>query len=127
MNLRLQAEIDLRAIIGDTATGFGWAVTVTDPSETSVPLTALSNDISAVIDPDTGLVVSGREASVSIPIADLTAAGLGLPIGVADTASKPWLVGFDDINGNSYTFKVKSTLPDRAIGAIVCLLEEYSA
>jgi hypothetical protein len=125
MNLRLQAEADLGSIMEDTVGGFGWPITVTDPDGTVRPLVGLSTDIAQVIDPDTGQVVSGRLVSVSIRIATLTAAGLALPRGESDRLKKPWLVTFDDINGNPYTFKVQSADPDRAIGLVVCILEVY--
>ena len=125
MGLRETAEADMRMIIGDLD-GFAWSATVIAPDESSASLNVLSNDVSAMIDPDTGLIVTGRTASASIPIADLTAAGLGLPTGIANATSKPWVVEFDDINGTSYTFKVASTQPDRSLGLVVCLLEEYT-
>ena len=79
----------------------------------------------ASADPETGQAVSGRTASATIRIALLSSEGLGIPQGVADGAVKPWLVQFDDINGVPYTFKVKESIPDRAIGAVSCILEFY--
>lgn len=105
--------------------GFGWPITLTDPNGLSAPLTGYSNDIAQVIDPDTGQAVSGRLASVAIRIGLLTAKGLALPKGIADSAIKPWLVTFNDINGNSFTFKVSQSNPDRALGLVSCLLELY--
>jgi len=32
---------------------------------------------------------------------------------------------FNDVNGNTYTFKVSESNPDRAIGIITCMLEKY--
>ena len=126
MNLRVQAEADLGSIMEDTAGGFGWPIVVTDPDGNAAALAGLSTDIAQVIDPDTGQIVSGRMASVSIRIALLTAAGFTLPRGVASRDAKPWLVAFDDINGNPYTFKVQSADPDRALGLVVCMLEVYN-
>lgn len=125
MNLRQTAEADLGAILEDSTTGFGWSITVTDPNGTVVPLTGFSDDISQMIDPDTGQAVSGRLASVALRISSLISAGLALPVGIADSAKKPWLVAFDDINGNPFTFKVSQSNPDRALGLVVCLLEVY--
>ena len=125
MSLRVQAEADLGTILEDTQTGFGWTITVTNPDGISKPLTGFSDDISQVIDPDTGQAVSGRLASVALRISSLYAAGLTLPVGIADSASKPWIIEFEDINGNSYKFKVAQSNPDRAIGMVVCLLEVY--
>lgn len=125
MNLRELAEADLAVTLEDDVSGFGWPVTVTDPAGTSLPMKAQSNDVAQVIDPDTGQAVSGRSASATLRISTLTAGSLGLPVGVADTSTKPWLVQFDDINGNSHIFKVIEGNPDRALGVVVCLLEAY--
>ena len=122
--LREQAEADLVAITTDDATGFGWPITVTDPTGKEEPLKGLSDDIAQVIDPDTGQAVSGRLASVAIAISELTAAGFtSLPVGVADASVKPWLITFDDINGTAHNFKVQQSNPDRAIGVVVLILE----
>lgn len=125
MSLRQLAEADLSAILEDGVTGFGWPITVTDPKGRQAPLSGFSNDISQLIDPDTGVLVSGRLATVSLRIASLLAAGLTLPQGIADATRKPWLIKFDDINGNPYTFKVAESNPDRALGLVVCVLELY--
>ncbi len=127
MSLRQLAESDLGLILEDGVTGFGWPITITDPSGSTGtgPLTGFSDDIAQIIDPDTGQAVSGRLASVAIRISTLTAAGLALPQGIADAGIKPWLVQFDDINGNPFTFKVAQSNPDRALGLITLLLELY--
>lgn len=128
MGLRDVAQKDLGVILDGDAFGFRWPITVTDPAGNSgtEQLYGFSNDISLVIDPDTGQAVSGRLATVAIRISALTAAGLGLPVGIVDLNSKPWVVEFNDINGNAFTFKVNESNPDRAIGAIVCILETYN-
>lgn len=125
MNLRQQAELDLGFIIEDQETGFGWPVSVTNPSGSAADLIGLSDDISQIIDPDTGQMVTGRLASVVFRISSLDTAGLGLPRGIADSGEKPWVVEFDDINGSPYKFKVSEANPDRAIGVVVCFLELY--
>jgi hypothetical protein len=125
MSLRALAEQNLGAILEDGVTGFGWPITITDPDGNTAPLTGFSNDIAQLIDPDTGQAVSGRLASVALRISSLTSAGLGLPVGISDSALKPWLVAFDDINGNPYTFKVQSAPPDRGLGIVICMLEFY--
>lgn len=127
MGLREVAEIDLGKILEDKTYGFGYSITVTDPAETAKVLTGFSNDISQIIDPETGQPVSGRSASVAIRIALLTLNSLAIPVGIADATIKPWLVTFDDINGNAFTFKVMQTNPDRALGVVVCVLELYES
>ena len=124
-NLRAIAEVDLGCILEDDVTGFGWSIKVTDPSGKEANLTGFSNDISELIDPDTGQAISGRRPTIAIRISLLTEEGLGLPKGIADATSKPWLVDFEDINGNPFTFKVHESNPDRALGIVTCVLEAY--
>ena len=125
MGLRKTAEADLGVILEDGVYGFGWPITVTDPNGTVASFTGFSNDISQLIDPDTGQAVSGRLASVALRISSLVTAGLALPVGIADAGSKPWQIQFDDINGNAFKFKVSQSNPDRAVGMVICLLELY--
>ena len=126
MGLRAEAESVLEEILEDVDF-FAWPITVKDPSENSASMTGRSNDISQIIDPDTGGVISGRSASVALRISSLVSAGFSsLPEGIPDESSKPWIVTFDDINGNSFDFKVSNSNPDRAIGIVVCELELYT-
>lgn len=125
MSLRQLAETDLGLILEDGSTGFGWPITITDPAGNTGTLTGFSDDIAQIIDPDTGQAVSGRLASVALRISSLALQGLTLPRGIADAGSKPWIIEFDDINGNAFKFKVSESNPDRALGLVTCLLELY--
>ena len=137
-NIRQLAESDLSFVLEDGDNGFGWPVTITSPDGTEVssvpdpsseagerPLYCASDDITQIIDPDTGQIVTGRLASAVLRISTLRAAGLTIPQGIADTAARPWLVRFADINGVEMTFKVSQSNPDRALGVVVLLLETY--
>lgn len=124
MGLREIAEQDLALTLEDID-GFGYNIQVTDPAGLSKPLVGRSGDIGQAIDVDTGQLVSGRTASVSLRISSLTAAGLGLPEAVADSTSKPWRITFDDINGVSFAFKVSQSAPDRTLGLVTCHLENW--
>ena len=124
MNLRETAEADLAIVLEDDVTGFGWPITVADPTGKAESLVGSSGDIAQAIDPDTGQAVSGRLAMVTLRISSLVAAGFtDLPKGISSTTSKPWLITFDDINGNSFTFKVQQSNPDRTLGVVKCILE----
>jgi hypothetical protein len=125
MGLREQAEADVRAILEDTVSGFGWAITLTDPQGASANLKGYSADIGLTIDPDTGQAVSGRQASVALSMKSIAAEGMAMPLGVSDKNAKPWVVEFLDIGGQSHVFKVTSSMPDRTVGSIVLRLEAY--
>lgn len=126
MGLREVAEADLGNILEDL-TGFGFAITVIDPAGLSINFVGLSNDISQLIDPDTGQAVSGRFASVALRISTLQASAFTeLPKGVSDKTIKPWRVDFLDINGNVGTFKVVQSNPDRGLGILTCIVEAYT-
>ncbi len=125
MGLRQIVRDDIRKILADVD-GPQWPITVIDPDGVTADLKGLSNDIGQVIDADLGVVVSGRSASVSLSILDLSDEGLGIPEGIADSTKKPWIIKFDDIAGNPYTFKVSESMPDRTVGLVVCLLESYN-
>jgi len=125
MSLRVQAREDARSFLNERSE-FGWPILVRNPSGLAVQLCGFSTDIGETIDPDTGQAVSGRRASVALHIADCMCSGLqDIPRGIADSGSKPWIVTFDDILGKPHDFKVLETLPDRAIGIVVCMLEIY--
>jgi len=126
MGLRAQAEQDLAFIVENTA-DFGWPITIKSPAGVSANLTGISNDIALAIDPQTGVPVSGRTATISLRMSSLVAANIALPYGVFDGAIKPFLVTFSDINGNSLTFKIKSADPDRTLGLVTCGLEFWRA
>jgi hypothetical protein len=125
MGLRAQAAADLRSILEDSTAGFGWPITITNPAGATASLTGFTNDISKFTDPSTGMMVGGRSTEISIPIAALVAAGLGQPDNIDDSASKPWVVAFNDVQGNAYTFKVCDASPDATLGVVVCSLEAY--
>ena len=126
MSLRDVAEADSKAILEDSVTGFGYPITVTSPDKVTASLTGFSNDISFSIDPDTGLAISSRTASVALNISSLISAGFAtLPKGIQDETLDPWLVQFNDVNGNPFTFKVQEGRPDRGLGIITCTLEIF--
>ena len=128
MNLRVQAELDLATTLEDNTSGFGWPIVVTDPTgfKNPDPIYGMSNDIGLVLDPDTGTAISGRFASATLRISTLIAAGFtSLPQAVTSEEGKPWLMSFDDINGNNHVFKVKSSMPDRGLGVLSVTLEAY--
>lgn len=124
MNLRDLAEQDLGAILEDKSFGFGRDIKITSPDGVSVDFIGLTNDVALAVDPDTGMLVSGRTATISVYRRRLLEAGFE-PKGVANASARPWVVEFADINGTTHKFKVTRADNDRAIGAVVMELEAY--
>lgn len=125
MGLRELAQRHNRQITTNQTTGFAWPIIITDPAGTIGKVSGFGDDISALIDPETGQAISGRLASIAVNINELADKGLGLPVEIHDKKIKPWVVEFDDINGNPHVFKVEKSNPDRALGMVTCLLEFY--
>lgn len=122
MNIRQLAEIDLGVTLEDSVSGFGWAVTLTNPQGVSVNLTGQAHDISQMIDPETGVAISGRSAAFVLRRSSVIASGVGEPCGVPDGSTLPWLVAFSDINGSPHVFKVEDAEPDRVLGTFTLML-----
>lgn len=122
MSLRAQAERDLAAIL-ESSRDFGWPVTVTAPDGTSADLHGQSANISLTIDPDTGALVTGQRATMTLRLASLAAEFDSLPVHVP--SGVPWLVAVTDITGAAGTFKVVDSMPDRTLGVVTLELESY--
>ena len=118
--LREVAENDLETILEDKIHGFAVDITLTNPAAETQTLTGFSNDVSQIIDPETGQIVSGRLATATLRLSKLT---IGTPEGIADPKSKPWLCAFDDILGKNHSFKVAHANPDLTLGIILLALE----
>ena len=129
MSLRTVAEADLATILESETCGFAWPIKLTNPAGLEKDLFGQSPDIAQLIDPDTGVAVSGRTASATLRLSSIYSSDPGpamtIPEALADTTGKPWLVEFNDINGNPYTFSVVKSLPDRMLGVIVLVLQTY--
>jgi hypothetical protein len=126
MSLRGEAYLDLIGIIHDEDTG-GDLITITSPDGSQEDFRALSNDIHLSIDPGTGDVVTGRQASVTVLISDLIASGFQDIRGIPDSNSRPWVVTAVDANDVSTNFKVIESHPDRGMGSMTLFLETYES
>jgi hypothetical protein len=128
MGLRETAKGHNKFILEHTL-GFSWPITLKNPAGEEAGLRGFSNDVAEAIDPETGQLVSGRIASVAVHFESIAAANpliTEYPIGIHSALLKPWLVTFDDIHGVTATFKVSRSNPDRALGIITLVLENYN-
>lgn len=126
MNIRDLAAQDFLNIVNDQNSGFGVPVALISPDGNAQPLSGLTTDISSYLDPETGVLVAGRVASVTFANNAIREAGFSeMPVAVADSNKRPWVVCFRDPEGIPYLFKVVKAMPDRAISGIVLELEVY--
>jgi hypothetical protein len=125
MSLRVQANADVAAIIGNTD-DFGQAsIDLVDPAGTAtLGLTGLTNDITSAIDPDSGMIVKGRRVHVTLAITSLPAGPR--PTAQNDLGAKPWLVSFPRLtSGTTTQYAVTGTWPDDALNSIILELGNY--
>jgi len=123
MSLKQLARDTLRQILNDQNAAFGaeFVLTAPDGFTSALPLVGRTQDIAQMIDPQSGVAVQGRIATVALSLADLTAGGYAdMPRGIPETNAKPWLVAFE---GNTY--RVTDSNPDRSLGVLVLHLEFY--
>lgn len=131
MSLIQRAEKDLARMI-ENQNDFGWPVILTDPDGKKLeklpdgkPLLALCDDISSLIDADTGDPVSGQLITLSLRISTLLDNGFDLPKAISDKSKKPWLIEFKNVNGSGAVYKVSRSEPDRMAGIVFLVLEHY--
>lgn len=126
MSLLDQARTDLSSILGDTVGGFSVDVLVSAPDGRQEAVSGFFDDISERVEPDTGIVIAGRQTTVAIPIAALEAVSLIDIAGIHDDSETPWTVTFGtDVCGDQ-VFRVIRSNPDRTLGLFLCYLEPYS-
>lgn len=126
MNFLEIAQLDKAFTLNDDQFGFGSTIKLTDPDLFSADVIGRSNDINFAVDPDTGVAISGRTATVAIDMQELIDKGFSsLPAAQSDKTKKPWIVEFDDQLGNTHTFTVLEANPDRTLGIILCTLRFY--
>ena len=126
MSLADEAAKDLRTILNDCTGGFSSFVTLVSPDGRKEGVYGIVNDISQVIDPETGQLVNARLSTITIALADLYAINYDIPYGVADTRQKPWLVIVKSTCATKETtFKVTRSDPDRSLPQLTCMLEVY--
>lgn len=117
------AAADNADIVQDADGGFARPVTLQSPSGQTATLNALCNDIANTIDPETGAVVSGRYATVTLSWAGLQKADIGVPVAI--TKGRPWRVSFRGANGELKTYAVNE-VPADDLGTITCRLKHLA-
>lgn len=122
MGLRSQAALDAKAFLEDPA-GFSWPFELTSPAGEVSALRGFATDVAESVDPETGSVVAGQRASVSVSLLSLPE----LPKAEPESGARPWSVVFEDLTAAPTTWKVVEVRPDRALGVVVLLLEAYDA
>lgn len=123
MSLADIAAADLQAILNAD----GCVITLQSPEGRVAELRGNEKNTSHVVNPETGAVMSLRQVSVVVSMADLRIVNME-PRGESDTGKKPWVVRFTSAGtGIERTWRVQETIPDDTIGAQVLILEFYKS
>lgn len=119
--LRELAARHARQFLNDRDSGFAWEAVVIAPdgTESDPPLRGFSTDISQLVDPETGIAISGRSASLTLHMRDVLDVFAELPRRIEGRADTPWRVRVADILGHTGEFVVIKSDPDRALGYLV--------
>lgn len=128
MNFLDIAQQDKSFTLKDKDFGFGTEITLTDPSLFSAVVIGRTNDISFAIDPNTGVAVSARTATIAIDMQELEEKGFSsFPAYQSDKTKKPWIVKWTDQLGKTHTFTILEANPDRTLGILLCTLSFYKS
>lgn len=119
----LMAEIarTLQSVL-DNVADFATAAILTAPDGTAFAISGLYQDIGLSIDPDTGLSVQARKATLVVSTLTLMQQGIVLPRG--QDSALPWLVTLTPPTGSEITLAVQSAIPDK-LGSYVLALADW--
>ncbi len=115
----------MRSVLTNTR-GFAVPITLTTPAGETHEISGLAADIGLSIDPETGVMIHGRKATVAISLAVLGELGLATPEGSPDEDTRPWLVTWTPSTGGAQTMAVVGSIPDK-LGCVVLELSRYTA
>lgn len=128
MNLCDIAVADAHSILTDTAYGAARDIEIAPPgSDDFEQVQGWPNDVSEIVDPGTGAVVSGRFISVALSLKSLADAGLDIPTKIIDKNSPVWRIKSPDSSGTIWECTVKFSRPDRRLNIVTLILVPYKA
>ncbi len=112
-DLQALAELDLAS----TLEADGRAVTLLSPDGISATVMSIANDISETIDPETNMIVPGRDFQLTYRTSSLT----DQPVAI-NNRTQCWKVSGTTIQGQDYTARVDGVFPDGTTGMTRLLL-----
>jgi len=124
MSLLTTAHADFQAIIKSDM-GAKWPCVITSPAGVSASFSCRFGDTSQQVNPGTNEVVSGRQLTVAVLLADLETNGMSNIRGIAKETQKPWTVSIDNILGTTGVYKIIESNPDNTLGCMVLWCEVY--
>ncbi len=128
MSLLADARTLAHSIVGNID-DFATEITCTDEFEATATVNGLVNETALAIDPDTGVQVAGKQASVVVSRAAISEAGLAYPKAIPETTATPWLVAWAGADAVSRSYKVIEVLPDDnpGIDLVTLKLDAYES
>jgi hypothetical protein len=128
MGIMDDIQEDVRDILSD-GDDFALPVTFTSSEEPKVTVTcnALAFRHSLVVDPNTGLLVNGRNARVTV--SELSLKALNYPVRNSNNvvAMKDHVLTWTDVSQQTRSYIVGQQFPDESTGLILLELSVYTA
>jgi len=122
MGMMEQAAADLLQI---TTGDFGTDILFTPP--TGSPKTIKGIGVKHHLKYDEyGAPISSKTTRISVSELALNAVGYTVRNVNKEVALIGHLVAWTDVVGNSWTYKIKITIPGETLGSIVCILDDYT-
>lgn len=127
MNLKQQAQLDVKQITTNKATGFGEDILLTAPNGQTATVVGLHTKHHLGADTD-GNRVNTKNAHISFAEAALLAVNPLYPVRNAggEVALKDHLVVVKDSTGLDKNYIIKEWFPDETVDLIVCILGDYT-
>lgn len=119
------ARRDLKTISGSTA-GFGISMTFTSPENDTATVNGLHTKHHLSIDPETGVPINAKTASVSVAEDFLTDKGYPTRNDNGEVSFAGHTVKVKDSTGTEVEYYCSQWFPDEKIGFIVIILQDYA-
>jgi hypothetical protein len=87
-------------------------VLLISPQGAEVATQCLDYDISSIIDPDTGLLVSSGQTTIAVNMSPIREAGLEIPRRTEENTTEQWRIRFGRLDEETLTVFIRISDPD---------------
>lgn len=124
MGLLDQAIADAKAIVENTASGFGADITLTAPNGSTISIKGLHTKHHLSVDAD-GNPINGKNASISFSEGSFSESAYPLRNDAGQVSLRNHKVSVKDSTGTLCHYSIVQWYPDERVGLITCILSDY--